>query len=398
MYEEAPDPRLGTVVGRKWRLDAVLGQGAAGTVYAATDPAGARFALKILDPAWTAIPEVVRRFRREGQIASTLRHAAAVPVVGEGTTEHGEPFLVMELLSGMDLERYAEHRKLSLIDALVVADRVLDLLTHTHALGILHRDLKPQNVFVERGGTIRVLDFGIARIDNGHESLTGVGSVLGTPGYMAPEQARGEAFDVRSDLWAVGALLFFLVTGNPPRSAPSDLLELELAARHPVPALELCVPNVPRSLSKLVDKATSFDPEARFSDAAAMQAAVRATYAELAAPVRSRRSRADRRRDPRVASAFAVGLHARRGSRIGVCRSYARSGLLVATASRFAPGERVEVELPASCTGSSPLRARGRVVRVNRADDGDVFSELTVIELESPIPSQAHRRIAARLG
>lgn len=412
MLAEADTDRLGTTLPGGYRLQAVLGEGASGVVYAARHPKRGAVALKILDPHLAAIPEVVRRFVREARVAELLEHPVAVPVRDHGTTELGEPFLVMDLLRGRDLEAHVEERRVPIADALFVADRVLDLLCRAHGLGILHRDLKPANVFLEHCGSVRVLDFGVARLQNNAESsYTLAGAVLGTPAWMAPEQARGETVDARSDLWAVGALLFFLLTGEPVRSAPSHLIELALATDTPAPPLAKLLPFADSALAALVDQALAFDARDRFATAGSMQAALRRVYESLhgsRVPLRLptllgrdlelRKSRSERRRHPRVPSAFAVALHARRGARIGVCRSYAQSGLLVATPSRFEPGERIEVELPPSCTGMPPLRAPGRVIRVKSDAVSGLLSELTAIELEAPIPSRAHQRIAARLG
>jgi eukaryotic-like serine/threonine-protein kinase len=401
------DSRLGSMIAGRWRLEAVLGRGSAGSVFVARDARGGRVALKILNAEWAAAPQSVERFVREARIASMLRHPVAVPVLADGVTDDGEPFLVMELLRGNDLERHLSAAGIPVADAMIVADRILDLLDRAHRLGIVHRDLKPQNVFIEASGAIRVLDFGIARMCGpDEERLTQVGFVLGTPGYMAPEQARGDQRDdLRSDLWAVGAILFSLLSGRPVRYDDDPLIELTLAVTTPAPKLSSVAPRIDRGLAELVDRALGFEPHERFQSAQAMQRALSACYERLfGMPMprrvrpRARPGRADRRRHERLPSAFAVGLHARRGPRVGVCRSYARSGLVIASPSRFAPGETIEVELPGSCTGSSPLLAPGRVVRVGRNPEGGVFSELTVIELAAPIPPFAHRRITDRLA
>jgi serine/threonine-protein kinase len=393
---EAAHGRLGSLVDGM-RLLGVLGQGASATVFRAMHPEHGEVALKILDRKLATNDQVVRRFAREARVLDAIVHPVAVPVLKRGTTDLGEPYLVLRLLFGCDLEDHVIAHGPSVAEALIVADRVLDLLSQVHKMGVLHRDIKPQNVFVERSGAIRVLDFGVARAKAPNESsLTAIGMLLGTPGYMSPEQARGEIdIDARSDLWAVGAVLFFMLTGRPVRSAETALCEVALAAKTPAPALADFVPGVDPALAELVDRALSFDRTARFQRADAMRAAVRAAYTRLfRGQIPSRLGTgSERRRHERFPSAFAVGLHARRGPRVGVCRSYGQRGLLVATPSRFACGERLFVELPASCTGSTPIRASGKVVRTMSDDGSGVLSELAAIHLDEPLPSSAHRRI-----
>jgi serine/threonine protein kinase len=398
----------------KWLLERELGRGAAGAVYQARGPGGGSVAVKLLDPALAASDAALRRFAREARVATLLDHPVAVPVIETGITRAGEPFLVMEYLDGLDLERHAASRPASIGDALIVADRILDLLRHAHGLGILHRDLKPGNVFVERSGAVRVLDFGVARLRNPDESvLTRVGVPIGTPGYMSPEQARGESrVDARSDLWSVGAILFFLLARRPIRCELGELAEIAFAASTPAPPLLLAAPSLDPALGELVDRALAFEPDARFQSAYQMQAAVREAYervvdkplpnleadtvVDLELPTLRRVP--DRRRHQRMSGAFAVGLHARRGVRVGLCRSYSREGILIASPSRFATGESLEIELPASWAGATRLRARGRVMRVTSDRLAGLFSEQTAIALEQPFPLAAHQRIVATLN
>ncbi len=392
--------QIGDIVLDRWRIEAVLGQGGAASVFAARDGRGVPVALKVLDPIWSGCPEVVSRFLREERIYKRLRHPALVPVLATFVADDGSPGLVMELLRGADLDRHVHQHRLELGSAFAIVDRVLDVLCHAHRAGIVHRDLKPENVFVEQAGSIRVLDFGVAHFPSPGESpLTRVGCLLGTPQYMSPEQARAEPeIDERSDLWSLGALFAFLLTGEPVRAETDDINELGSAASVPVPSLAALAPGADRRLVAFVDRALAFDPAARFATAERMRAALHELFwALFGLPIPSRIT-IDRRRERRLASSFAVGLHARRGARVGVCRSYSASGLLVATPSQFSPGEPVAVELPASATGSGPLIARGAVRRVSAASDGGLFSKLCAIELSRPIPSHAHRAIAERVA
>ena len=209
--------RVGTTLKGKWRLDAILGSGGTATVYAATHRNGNRVAVKVLHPYFSKMPVERERFTREGYFANKVEHPDVVRVLDEDFDDDGNPFLVMELLDGEPLVarwKAAGHR-LPVPEALWVADRLLSVLEAAHARGIVHRDIKPENLFLTAAGGLKVLDFGIARL-RGVGSGTMRGIVLGTPGFTAPEQARGE-WDIvgaRTDIWAVGATLFALLTGR----------------------------------------------------------------------------------------------------------------------------------------------------------------------------------------
>ena len=392
------DPRLGTRLNRTWRLEAVLGRGATSTVYRTRNRAGELRAVKLLHRHLVGESEIVRRFFREATLGRSLDHPVAVPVLAQGRSQRGEPFLVLPLLSGQSLESHVASNGARSRHALIVADRILDLLAHAHPRGILHRDLKPDNVFIESNGSVRVLDFGVAQYHRASfTSLTGVGTILGTPGYMPPEQAQiGGRAEVRSDLWAVGAILFFMLTGRPVRFHENDAVELLLAATTPAPRLGSSVGTADPELCELVDRALAFEAEGRFADADAMRAAVRTAYRSLhggSVPDRV----LERRRHERLPSAFPLGIHARRGARVGVCRSYGRTGLLVATPSRFASGEPVELEFPRSCTGLSPFRARGQIMH-SRFDGSGPLCQLAAIRLDRPLPTLTHERLVDRVA
>src|SRR5262249_15491612 len=160
-----------------------------------------------------AVPAAVERFLREGYVANKVKHPGVVAVLDEDRAEDGVPFLVMELLEGETwAQRLVREARVPWTDAFHIADGMLDALVAAHAAGIVHRDLKPENVFLTREGAVKLLDFGIARLDELHPSRVGteIGITMGTPGFMPPEQARGrwDEVDARSDLWAVGATVF----------------------------------------------------------------------------------------------------------------------------------------------------------------------------------------------
>jgi serine/threonine-protein kinase len=276
--------RVGRVLKEKWRLDVLLGVGGMAAVYAVTHRNGSRAAVKILHTELSINQQVRTRFLREGYVANTVGHDGAVRVTDDDVADDGSAFLVMELL---DVETLEDRRlrlggKLSEDDVLSVADQLLDVLIAAHAKGVVHRDLKPENVFTTRTGVVKVLDFGIARLRelSTASTATRAGASMGTPAYMPPEQARGlwDEVDGRSDLWAVGATMFHLLTGQTVhggRTANEQLLE---AMTKQAPPLASVVPGVSPAVAHVVDRALTFEREKRWLDAARMQEAVRRAY------------------------------------------------------------------------------------------------------------------------
>ncbi len=271
--------RVGTLIREKWTVDRLLGSGGVADVYAVTHRNGRRGAIKILRPE-SVSPDLVERFFREGYVANKVGHPGAVTILDDDRTEDGAPFLVMELLEGETLA--ARCNRLDTIgaaDALRIADQILDVVAAAHAQGIVHRDLKPENIFLTHTGTVKVLDFGIARLHERHKprGATLPGTTMGTPAFMPPEQARGtwEQVDGRTDLWALGATMFTVITGEPLRSADTGNEELLLAMTEPVRKLRTVKPEVPAAMARVIDRALEFDTAARWPDANAMQLAVR---------------------------------------------------------------------------------------------------------------------------
>jgi serine/threonine-protein kinase len=280
--------RLGERVLGKWRLDRVIGVGGMAAVFEATHQNGNRVAIKILHPDLAGFDEIRERFLSEGYAANRVAHPGVVTVRDEGTTDDGAVFLVMDLLRGQTLAERLEPggAPLSVGEVLEITSQLLDVLVQAHQRGIVHRDIKPENIFLTREGRVRLLDFGIARVETAkrtHE--TQAGTTLGTPAFMPPEQALGrwEALDGRSDLWALGATMYLLLSGMPVRERGTVTEQLLGAMTRPVPSLGE-VTSLPRSVVAVVDRALAFDREDRFPDASAMQLAVRAVQSELSRP------------------------------------------------------------------------------------------------------------------
>jgi serine/threonine-protein kinase len=274
--------RIGRVLHNKWRLDALLGVGGMAAVYAATHRNANRAAVKVLHDELSGVPEVRTRFLREGYVANTIAHPGAVRVLDDDADADGTVFLVMELLEGETLAAHWQKRgrRIPPLDVSRIADRVLDVLGAAHGKGIVHRDVKPENIFLTNDGGVKLLDFGFARVLDAAStaaSVTGIHTTLGTPGFMSPEQAAGKwnEVDARSDLWALGATMFALASGREVHEGRTVADVLVAAATKPARSLRLVAPMLPAKLIVAVDRALAFEKRNRWPSAQAMQAAVR---------------------------------------------------------------------------------------------------------------------------
>ncbi|HMR77660.1 MAG TPA: serine/threonine-protein kinase, partial [Polyangiaceae bacterium] len=252
--------RLGRVLRGKWTLDELLGLGGMAAVYAATHRNGNRVAIKILEPEAATIKDVRSRFLREGYLANQVEHVGAVSIQDDDVDEDGTPFLVMELLEGQTLDtRWQNEGKLPWQDVLLVAHGMLDVLSAAQEKGIVHRDLKPGNVFIERTGSIKVLDFGIARLtqDGFQPGTTGYDTALGTPGFISPEQARGrwDEVDGKSDIFSVGATMFAILSGRHVHEAETANEQFALAMTEKAPPMAEVAPEGPAGVCAIADRA-----------------------------------------------------------------------------------------------------------------------------------------------
>jgi serine/threonine-protein kinase len=276
--------RVGQVIKEKWRLDVLLGVGGMAAVYAATHRNGSRVAIKILHPELSTHHEVRTRFLREGYVANAVGHEGAVRITDDDVAEDGAAFLVMELLDGETLEdrRVRSGGQLDEDEVLSLADQLLDVLAAAHAKGIVHRDIKPDNIFVTRAGQVKLLDYGIARLREvtSKSTATVSGATMGTPAFMSPEQARAlwDEVDARSDLWAVGATMFNLLTGRLVHEGRTTNEQLLHAMTKEPPPLESALPSATPAVCHVVNRALSFEKDRRWRDAGRMQEAVRGAY------------------------------------------------------------------------------------------------------------------------
>jgi serine/threonine protein kinase len=283
--ERRTAPRPGTLLKSTYVLGARLGRGGMGEVFAAAHTRlKRRFAVKLLSRPSDSV-EAIARFRREAEISSRLGHPNIVEVIDFDCSDDGQPFLVMELLAGEDLAARIERGPLPLATALRIAEQLGAALAAAHTEGIVHRDLKPQNVFLTRRGDdadwVKVLDFGISTIRGSGSGFTESQVVIGTPSYMAPEQAEGRLRDVdaRADQFALGTLVYEMLDGTTPFRGESIPGVLYQVVHHRPPPLDQRVPGTPTHVARAVARAMAKDPAQRFSDVASFIAALRGDVA-----------------------------------------------------------------------------------------------------------------------
>jgi len=273
------EQRVGRVLRGKWTLERLIGVGGMAAVYVARHKIGRLDAIKILHPEFSREEQIRLRFEQEAHVLNRFKHPGAVEVRDLEKSDDGAPFMVMELLDGQSLAaRLRSGPTPSVEETLRVADEVLDVLAAAHAEGIIHRDIKPDNLFILPSGAVKVLDFGIARArsDNGGPLKTKTGVTLGTPAYMPAEQLKGVDIDGRADVYAVGATMFRMLAGKTPHTAKGEIELLMKVLMEPAPRLETVAPEVRADVARVVDRALSFDRDARYPDPRSMQSEVRA--------------------------------------------------------------------------------------------------------------------------
>ncbi len=295
--------RVGAMLRGKWRLEKLLGVGGMAAVYVGVHKIGRRDAIKILHPDVAASPELRARFEQEAHAVNRFVHPGAVEIRDIDKAEDNAPFLVMELLEGEPLtDRAQRDGGMAPDEVLRITDELLDVLAAAHAQGIVHRDIKLDNLFLTREGKLKVLDFGIARVrdagQNHPRPLTRVGATLGTLSYMSPEQIKGGDIDGRADLFSVGATMFRLVARRRLHEAGNESELLIKMATVQAPKLASVAKDAPPGLCLVVDRALKIDRNDRYPDATTMQADVRAARAGSPPPYATTRADAADTREP----------------------------------------------------------------------------------------------------
>jgi serine/threonine protein kinase len=283
---------IGLTLNDTYVPERILGEGGMGRVYLArhTRIRQKRVAVKVLHPEYFLNAQVLARFQREAETAAAITHPNVVTVLDVDRTPHGLPYLVTEYLDGVELADQLKSRgKFSAATAVHIARQLCRGLGAAHQSQVIHRDVKPQNIFlvgdfargVPERPTIKVLDFGLSRFDDGSQSdLTQAGCIMGTPNYMAPEQASGQPVDHRTDVYGAGAVLFTMLTGRPPfdEETPQATVLAAMNAQFPRPrSLE---PTIPPHLELIIERAMAREPGERYQDMPAFEQALAAFEAE----------------------------------------------------------------------------------------------------------------------
>jgi eukaryotic-like serine/threonine-protein kinase len=283
------DLLVGSTVAGKYHIDRLIGRGGMGAVFQATNAGiGKRVALKFLGAATSRDSDAATRFQREAEAASLAESPHIVQIFDSGRSEQGLPFLVMELLTGEDLRaRLRREDRLDVEAAVRIGIQVLKALRQAHAAGIVHRDLKPDNVFLcrrdDEPSFVKIVDFGISKLQQhaGVDTLTHKGAVLGTAFYMSPEQAQSfPDIDGRTDLFSVGAMLYEMLTGEPPHSAPTYEAVLIAICTKDAPDVRAKAPEVPEKLARVIARALCRERDERYPSASEMLTDLEATLRE----------------------------------------------------------------------------------------------------------------------
>jgi eukaryotic-like serine/threonine-protein kinase len=260
----------GTFLAGRYEILQLLGRGGMGAVYKARDKELDRFvALKLIRPDLARNPEILRRFKQELILARQVTHKNVIRIFDLGQS-NGIKFITMDFVEGRDLRSLLQERgKLPPSEAARIMLQICRALEAAHAEHVIHRDLKPQNIMLDRGGRVYVMDFGIAR--SAHlPGMTQTGALIGTPEYMSPEQARGEKLDERSDIFSLGVIFYEILTGKSPYPTDTPLATLWKRMQEPVTPPSKLAPSLPPPLNAIVVKALEIEPEKRFASAREM--------------------------------------------------------------------------------------------------------------------------------
>jgi eukaryotic-like serine/threonine-protein kinase len=306
----AGDARIGSVLSDRYFVHSLIGEGGMGKVYAGEHVLmHKRVAIKVLHKELTALPDVVRRFEREAMAAANIDHPNVASATDFGHLPDGSVFLVLEFVQGISLRSEIADGPFAVVRALHIARQIASALASAHARGIVHRDLKPENVMlVEKAGDpdfVKVLDFGIAKVPIQEVSergsirpgqiITKVGMIFGTPEYMAPEQALGQEADGRADHYALGIILFEMLTGSRPYRSTNQVGMLGQQLKAPPPSIAEFAPNivVPPGVDELIGKMLAADRDQRLENTLELVSAIEGLLLMLQPSLLIRGSRPD---------------------------------------------------------------------------------------------------------
>ena len=271
---------IGHTIGN-YQVRTLVGRGATGAVYLAYDQALRRpVALKVLLGSLAHNPVHVRRFQLEAQAAAPLRHKNIVRIYEAGVRS-AVPFAAMEYVEGEPLERFIQrHGTLRWQNALYIVQQIAEALQYAHEKGVLHRDLKPANILIDRKGRVRLTDFGIAPQPESIQGLSGIHEFVGTPEYMSPEQCNGEDYTRQSDIFALGVILYRMLTNQMPFTGDSPEALLQSIVDHKPPRVDQVALGVPDDVSRLVAHMMEKEPSKRIKDSSSILERIEVLFKE----------------------------------------------------------------------------------------------------------------------
>ena len=268
------DLNAGDVISSRYRLEKRLGAGATAAVWQARDrDLGRLVALKMLLGSEEVVPELATRFEREATILGRLSHPNLVPVLATGNHE-GRPYLVMELVDGESLQQVLRRGPMDVDDAVELVAEIASGLGAAHVAGVVHRDIKPANILCTASGSPRLVDFGIARVDD-LTSITGTNFVIGTASYLSPEQARGASLDPASDVYSLGCVLFEALTGQPPFDGETAVAVAYRHVHDEPPSPRTLRPDIPAHVAAVVERCLAKEPAERYRNGTELEHALR---------------------------------------------------------------------------------------------------------------------------
>jgi serine/threonine-protein kinase len=359
-----------------YRIVGMIGEGAMGVVYEGRhDILGRRVAIKTLRPELARNPQVAPRFLREARAATRVTHENIVTIYDQGTAPDGGAYIVMELLEGETLADRLRRGPLGVPELAHVFGQILRALAEAHAAGVVHRDLKPPNVYLTRRGDdalfVKLLDFGVARLsaELTAQKLTTPGMLIGTPAYMSPEQIFGKPVDLRSDLFSVGVMLYEAAVGVVPfGGANMGELAANITRSEPPPP-RLRAPELPQGLEAVILRALAKDPAARFPSAAAMFDALRAA---------TRRLTGARDVEPRPRATPPPARWRRWAIAVGAAAALAGAGAAVARLRR-APPPAAPAAAPAAPRFDGAAALRAAIASPDAAEAADAVAALAAV-------------------
>lgn len=260
--------KIGQLVDSRYRINARIGHGGMAEVYEATDIINKNLvAIKFIKEDVMRNAVNIKRFQNESLIAASLNHPNIVKVYNHGTL-NGVPYMANEYIKGQNLKDVLDFRgPLNLVEAIDTMIQLTDALAFAHRHGIIHRDVKPENIYVMSDGTIKLGDFGIAQAEGVDSSFTKTSEIIGSVHYLAPEIAKGEQASSKSDIYSAGVLFFELLTGHPPFERDTAVNIAVAHIRDKFPSVRALVPKCPKEVERIIYKATKKNPDDRYASA-----------------------------------------------------------------------------------------------------------------------------------